>query len=90
MTGSHFRLGGNDWELFPPRMERLGSHFRWESFAPVTPELHHWRIHDVTNITLEAKDNGDAVLVQCTEDAGLAFINISNRNVVIDGCGFTA
>ena len=49
-------------------------------------------VHDATNITLEAEDNGDAVLVQCTKDAGLAFINVSFlslRNIVIDGCGFT-
>lgn len=47
-------------------------------------------VRDVTNFTLEG-DSGD-VTIQCGENAGLAFVNVSNLsicNITIDGCGFT-
>lgn len=46
-------------------------------------------VRDVTNFTLEGE--GD-VTIQCAENAGLAFINVTNlsiRKITIDGCGFT-
>ena len=53
-------------------------------------------LQDLTNITLETDDIGNLAHVRCSnqngESAGLAFINVSQlsiRNIVIDGCGFT-
>ncbi len=47
-------------------------------------------IQNIINITLEAELDGASI--QCTEDAGLAFVNVSQLsmfNIVIDKCGFT-
>ena len=47
-------------------------------------------IQNVINITLEAELEG--VSIQCTKNAGLAFVNVSQLsvfNIVIDRCGFT-
>lgn len=47
-------------------------------------------IHNVTNFTLKVEYQ--AVTIQCTENTGLAFVNISQLsilNVIIDECGFT-
>ena len=47
-------------------------------------------IQDVANFTLEAEFQ--LMTIQCTENSGLAFINVSQLsilNVVIDGCGFS-
>ena len=49
-------------------------------------------VRDVTNITLEADGDEGGVSIQCIEEAGLAFINVSYlsiRNITVDGCGFT-
>ena len=56
-------------------------------------------IQDVTNITLETEeDRFESVFIRCTrkdatiDTAGLAFVNVTDlsiRNVIIDGCGFT-
>ena len=48
-------------------------------------------VEDLTNITIEADGSEGGVVIQCSERAGLAFINVSQlsiRNVTIDGCGF--
>ena len=47
-------------------------------------------IQDVTNFTLKAEIQ--AVTIHCTENTGLAFVNVSQlsiRNVIVDECGFT-
>ena len=56
-------------------------------------------IQDVINITLDTAtgDGSQPVFIRCLEvpsktSAGLAFVNITDltiRNVVVDGCGFT-
>ena len=57
-------------------------------------------IQDVINVTLDTAtgDSSDPVSIRCLEgpskkvSAGLAFVNVTDlsiRNVVIDGCGFT-
>ena len=53
-------------------------------------------VRNVTNITLEGNNNERGVSILCINrginGAGLAFINVSNltiRNIIIDGCGFT-
>ena len=48
-------------------------------------------VRDMTSITLEGDGYKEGVSIQCVEDAGLAFINVSQlsfRNITIDGCGF--